>query len=81
VTRKLEVHSSLSGIEAQVGKCINCKAGMERACTENEPNQRRNQANKNVKPLRSGVFKTKRELNKHVKSEISETHDRSSAKR
>ena len=39
VTRKLEVRSSLSGIEAQVGECINCKAGMERASTEHEPDQ------------------------------------------
>jgi hypothetical protein len=41
MARKLEVSASLSGIETQVGECINCKARMEWAGTENKPNQRR----------------------------------------
>jgi hypothetical protein len=56
MTRKLEVCSPLSGVEAQVGKCINCEARMEWTGVESESNQTRDQTHENVEALRRGAF-------------------------
>jgi hypothetical protein len=56
VARQLEVRSPLSGVEAQVRECIDGKARMEWAGAKNESDQRDNQPNENVKPLRRSIL-------------------------
>jgi hypothetical protein len=58
VARKFEVCSPLSGVEAQVRECINSQARMEGAGAENERDQRGNQPNENVQPLRRSILYT-----------------------
>jgi hypothetical protein len=63
VARKLEVCSPLSGVEAQVRECINSQARMEGAGAEHERDQRGNQPNENVQPLRQSILYTGKDVN------------------
>ena len=68
VARKLKVCSPLSGVKAQVGERINCKARMEWPGTKNECNQTRDQPHKQVEPLRRGILNTKKRRQHNLRS-------------